>query len=548
MVAQPEEMLGKTVFDILPPALAKTFHDAIQEVMRTRQTMHVEYELEIKGEPVRKDAVVAPRTHDTVFWIAHDISDRKESEEALRQSEERFRLASWATKDALWDRDLQANQIQWGTGLQKVFHYSPETTLTDIEWWRDHIHPQDQERVDFTMNQALEGGMEFWSKEYRFQRKDGTYANIMDRAYILRKENGMPYRMIGAMMDITERKKDEETIRHQNEMLSSLHQITMDLLKHRGIDELLDALVELSAGFLGTSFAEIMLAEEETLVVKAATKNQSSLIGRKMDRHEARLSWQAYDSREPVVLSDYASWDQHQDVYDEFELYAVAGFPILNDDQCLGVLGLGRDNPGHEFTPDQIQFGQLFANLTALVLNNVQLREALHQQSIHDPLTGLFNRRYMEEAFKQHLSRVTRQLNTLGIIMLDIDHFKRFNDTHGHPAGDALLYEMGKFLQDHLRVEDVACRYGGEEFLLIMPGATLETVHQRAEQLRQEVKGLQVQYNEQTVGNITLSLGIAVYPEHGSTQESILRAADDALYRAKQAGRDRVVLAERENK
>jgi diguanylate cyclase (GGDEF)-like protein len=132
--------------------------------------------------------------------------------------------------------------------------------------------------------------------------------------------------------------------------------------------------------------------------------------------------------------------------------------------------------------------------------------------------------------------------------MLDIDHFKRFNDTHGHPAGDALLYEMGKFLQEHLRVEDVACRYGGEEFLLIMPGATLETVHQRAEHLRQEVKGLQVQYNDQTVGNITLSLGIAVYPEHGSTQESILRAADDALYRAKQGGRDQVMLAERENK
>ncbi|HSM71505.1 MAG TPA: GGDEF domain-containing protein, partial [Anaerolineales bacterium] len=126
------------------------------------------------------------------------------------------------------------------------------------------------------------------------------------------------------------------------------------------------------------------------------------------------------------------------------------------------------------------------------------------------------------------------------------DHFKQFNDTHGHPAGDALLCEVGKFLQDHLRAEDIACRYGGEEFLLIMPEATLESTQQRAEHLRQEVKGLQAEYKGQVVGGITLSLGVAIYPEHGSTQETLLRAADDALYRAKHEGRNRVVIAQPE--
>jgi GAF domain-containing protein len=156
----------------------------------------------------------------------------------------------------------------------------------------------------------------------------------------------------------------------------------------------------------------------------------------------------------PAVLSDYMNWPQRQNAYSVFSLHAVADFPILNDDQCLGVLALGRDKPNYEFTSDQIQIGRFFAGLTALVLNNAQLREALREQSIRDAITGLYNRRYMEEALKQQLSRVTRHLHSLGIIMIDIDHFKRFNDTYGHAIGDALLRGLGQFLQSHIRGED----------------------------------------------------------------------------------------------
>src|SRR4029453_14920780 len=140
------------------------------------------------------------------------------------------------------------------------------------------------------------------------------------------------------MMDITERKQDEETIGSQNEMLSSLHQITLDLLRFREHDQLLDALVELSAKFLDASYVEIMLVEGEELVVRAATHNQSQLIGQRMARKDALLSWMAFDTREPAVLSDYATWPDRQAVYTEFMPRAVADFPILNDNPCLGVL------------------------------------------------------------------------------------------------------------------------------------------------------------------------------------------------------------------
>jgi diguanylate cyclase (GGDEF)-like protein len=128
--------------------------------------------------------------------------------------------------------------------------------------------------------------------------------------------------------------------------------------------------------------------------------------------------------------------------------------------------------------------------------------------------------------------------------MIDIDHFKHFNDTHGHAAGDALLRHLGHLLQSHIRGEDIACRYGGEEFILIMPDAQLNIVRQRSETLLQEARQLRVQEAGHAHAGITLSMGIAMYPQHGKSIESVLQTADVALYRAKQEGRNRVVVPE----
>ena len=192
----------------------------------------------------------------------------------------------------------------------------------------------------------------------------------------------------------------------------------------------------------------------------------------------------------------------------------------------------------------KFQLAYTVVEQAGMTLSNLNLRAALREQSIRDTVTGLYNRRYMEEALKQHLSRVTRHLHPLGIIMIDIDHFKNFNDVHGHAAGDRILRELGKFLQSHIRGEDIACRYGGEEFILIMPDVFLEAAKNRAEQLRREAKEVRVEEVGQLYAGITLSIGVALYPLHGRTIENVLRAADSALYRAKQEGRDQVVIAE----
>jgi diguanylate cyclase (GGDEF)-like protein len=189
-------------------------------------------------------------------------------------------------------------------------------------------------------------------------------------------------------------------------------------------------------------------------------------------------------------------------------------------------------------------FALSVAEHAGLALSNLKLRSDLQQLSIHDPLTGLYNRRYMEEALELELRRAERKKSTVGVIMLDIDHFKAFNDGFGHAAGDDLLRALGSLVHARLRAGDIACRFGGEEFVLILPEASLEATREKAEELRAHVKAMEVRSLDKRLGPVSISLGIAIVPDHGRVREEVLRVADAALYRAKGEGRDRVVVAE----
>jgi diguanylate cyclase (GGDEF)-like protein len=178
----------------------------------------------------------------------------------------------------------------------------------------------------------------------------------------------------------------------------------------------------------------------------------------------------------------------------------------------------------------------------ALALSNLKLRDRLRDLSVRDPLTGLFNRRYLEETLNRETRNAKRRGETLGIIMMDVDHFKDFNDTFGHEAGDRVLKSLGKILLRGIRGGDVACRYGGEEFVVIMPGASLKATKNRAEILRKiaERNLREANVDDRTV---TVSCGVAVFPGHGSDPSQVLNAADTAMYRAKEQGRNRVEMA-----
>ncbi len=217
--------------------------------------------------------------------------------------------------------------------------------------------------------------------------------------------------------------------------------------------------------------------------------------------------------------------------------------PMIAQGEILGILHL-HSMVIDDFPEAQLQLAQALTDSMALALANLRLRESLRQQSIRDALTGLFNRRYLEEALERELHRATRSHTQIGVVMLDIDHFKQFNDAFGHATGDLLLRELGSFLKQCIRGGDIACRYGGEEFLLLLPDTSLETLQERSEQMRKDIKKLRAPDQGELWETITISLGVAIFPENGSTGEELLHAADDALYRAKSSGRDQVVIAE----
>jgi diguanylate cyclase (GGDEF)-like protein/PAS domain S-box-containing protein len=223
--------------------------------------------------------------------------------------------------------------------------------------------------------------------------------------------------------------------------------------------------------------------------------------------------------------------------------------PMMAQGDALGVLHLRLD-PGvaaaggvSPLNEARRRLASAVAEHTAMALANLTLRETLRHQSIRDPLTGLYNRRYFEESLEREIRRARRRGGSLGVIMLDLDRFKIVNDNFGHEAGDVLLRGFGELLRRSVRGEDVACRWGGEEFAVLLPEASLEATRERAEELRSVVRELKVPYQDRILGPVTVSLGVAIFPDQGLSGQSVLRAADAALYQSKAAGRDRVTSA-----
>ena len=179
----------------------------------------------------------------------------------------------------------------------------------------------------------------------------------------------------------------------------------------------------------------------------------------------------------------------------------------------------------------------------ALTLANIRLRSTLRDQSVRDPLTGLFNRRYMEESLDREIRRAAREGYGLGLLMCDLDNFKQLNDAFGHAAGDAVLRWIGRYLESAVRGEDIACRFGGEEFVVILPKASLDETRGRAEALRNGLKVQPLDEPDRLYPSVTMSIGVAACPELGDTVSQLILAADSAMYRAKALGRDRVVVA-----
>ncbi len=215
--------------------------------------------------------------------------------------------------------------------------------------------------------------------------------------------------------------------------------------------------------------------------------------------------------------------------------------PIKDKSGVLGALCLG--NPKVPLSGQYRKLALITAEYLALSISNIRLHDQLYERTLRDPLTSLYNRRYMDEILAKEIPRARRAGSTLGGIMVDLDHFKVLNDTLGHDAGDQVIKAFARTLINAVRMEDTVCRYGGEEFFVLMTAGTIEDYMDRAEDLRQQIAKLDIHWQGRPVGAITASLGVAGFPMHADTPEALVHQADQALYKAKEKGRNQVACA-----
>jgi diguanylate cyclase (GGDEF)-like protein len=227
------------------------------------------------------------------------------------------------------------------------------------------------------------------------------------------------------------------------------------------------------------------------------------------------------------------------------DLEAIVFCPLIVADRVIGTLNVWREDSAPElagtiptFSPEEAQLIKRFASLAALAYDNARRRELLSAQARTDELTGLFNRRHFHERLAAELARAQRDVASVGLVLLDVDDFKRVNDVHGHPVGDQVLVAFGEVLAAHVRAGDVVCRTGGEEFGVILPNADEREAAHCADRLVRAVRDA----TWSIAGPMTASAGVAVAPDHAGTVATLFKAADECLLTAKAEGKDRVVL------
>lgn len=558
-VDDPATMLGKSDLDFYPPELAARFQQDDRHVMDTNQP------LSIHGEPSKTTngqqrwvSTIKVPFHDNqgqvigLVGVARDITQRKLAEDELFHSRQMLQLVMDNIPLLTFWKDSQLTYL----GCNQIFSReagfaTPAEVVGKTDYDLAWKEVADQYRRDD--QRIMEMDAPYLGYEEVLIRLDGSRLWVRTNKVPLHDQEGKVIGILGTYEDITERKQVEQEIEKANEKLMSWVNDLERRNHEANILRQMSGLLQVSNDrneyyliikeyvprlFLGTSGALFILNNILSTVDAVATWGDDLRSERSFAPAECwafRLGQiHKGNSSNPGLICRHVK-ESYPGNYLEV--------PITSSGETTGILFI--ENPEKDAALDNLQdLACTLADHLSLSLSNLKLRETLRSQSIRDPLTGLYNRRYMEESLGRELPRAIRKKTPVGIIMLDIDHFKVFNDTYGHKAGDSVLRELGILFQSHIRSEDIACRFGGEEFILILPESDQEMTVKRAEHIRELVKAMRVEYHQQSLGVITVSLGVAIFPEHSSTAEGILNKADEALYQAKRRGRDRVEVAQ----
>ena len=476
---------------------------------------------------------------------------------ALSQTEERLNLTLRSSGIGVWSWEIAPNIVKADENCSSLFGLPIGEFPKTVEGFSALVHSDDRARLQQDIAASLERGAEY-NAEFRVVWRDSTVRTLASRARVHFGEAARPLEFNGVCWDVTRHQEAEENLRLANE---KLRQSVQELEQHKEqavtLGKMNDLLQACSASkeaydIIAQFCAHLFPTYAGVLYIFSASRNLVNSVTTWHDPHGSDAEFESDDCwalrrGQPHIIEPGRIGTRCRHLKDIQGGHAC--LPLMAQGTGLGILYLqkhdGAQAPEEFLTPEDRILAATVAENIAISLSNLYLQEALRLQSIRDPLTGLFNRRYLEESLERELHRLARRKHSAGFAMLDLDHFKTFNDTFGHEGGDALLRAFGQFLREHLRKEDIACRYGGEEFCILFCESSLADTVRRAEQLRSGVSHLIVQYGGHHLGVVTVSIGVASYPAHGSTSTSteLIAAADGALCQAKTEGRNRVVTA-----
>ncbi|MGO9127612.1 MAG: PAS domain S-box protein [Terriglobales bacterium] len=564
-----EDLVGRSPLDFSPPKqsdgrlssekAAELTRDAFRGVPQFFEWEHVRHDgTPFYGE-VSLNRVSTPKggyLHGTV----RDITKRRKLEEALQQSEAKFKALFEAANDAILILD-GGKFVDCNARAETFFRCGREDLVghSPLEF-SPPKQPDGQlssEKAAEKIQATLAGLPQFF--EWEHVRHDGTifYAEVSLNRIITPQGEYLQ----SIARDITGRKQAESNLQEAHAQLSAaLRESEQHAREAVQLTELVDILescqtVEEACKITANTLPVMLSSASGALCITTSSRNMVEAVAAWGDGLTTAKTFAPDD----CWALRRGKIHRVNDAASPLRCAHVGGspgggyvcVPLAAQGETLGVLCLECPSPspilslGSPQDPMEALARQAGAvgDCISMALANLRLREVLRSQSIRDPLTGLFNRRYMEESLEREVHRAVRNHECVTLLMLDIDHFKQFNDTFGHQGGDALLRGFGDFLIQRTRGQDVACRYGGEEFVLILAGATADGGCKRAELLRQELKQLTVEHAGKVLGRISVSIGVSAFPGHGATGEELLHAADQALYRAKTEGRDRVVVS-----
>lgn len=503
-------------------------------------------------------------TLERVLISFSNLTERKQVENALRRSEERYRALFEGSPNGIVvareGRILFANLT-----FAYMFGFSQPAELAG-RMISDVVAPQAREEVTAKIQSGQQGFPDVTRFDIPGLRQDGTVFPVAVEVTPLVMNDG-PAQVFFAQ-DITARKQAEETGREQRELAEALRDIAAALNRNLDHEQILDTILANVGRILDNDTVDITLIGEDNKT-RIVRKKGYEVFGNvdvanlSLPVDETPSLARMVETGQPVVIPDVRV-DPNWLPYDVVAwVRSYAGIPIRVSGKVVGFINLNSRkknfyHAGHAARLAAIAEQVAIAFTNASLLNELRqanerlqaqlaeislLQAELREQAIRDPLTGLFNRRYLIEMLNREIERARRENWPVSIIVIDIDHFKTLNDANGHKAGDLVLQALGKLLLSNTRASDIACRYGGEEFVIVMPNVYPLVAFERAEQIRLKFEWLRIPFEEKDL-SATISLGIAVFPQNATGGDEVLIRADRAMYQAKQTGRNRTVLYE----